>query len=124
MNDRRTELIERIGEDEGLTGDLEGDAALALRQWADTQARREASADQHDDAFVSQRISIIRTVARTVAAQAANRQIDVVAEAQRQYHRLCTAPDTTMIIRTGPISAGVTPKKHWWQRMLFWRSTL
>ena len=126
MNDHRTMLVERISEDEGLTGDLGGDAAVALRAWAADQATHEAQSAQLADAVVTQRIGMIRTVARTVAARASRESIDVVAEAQRQYALVRSAPDTTMAIRTGPMRVPSaerrTPKPRWWQRLLFWRS--
>jgi hypothetical protein len=78
------------------------------------------------DAVVTQRIGMIRTVARAVAARASRESIDVVAEAQRQYALVRSAPDTTMAIRTGPMRVPSaerrTPKPRWWQRLLFWRS--
>ncbi len=127
MNDHRTMLVERISEDEGLTGDLGGDAADALRAWASAQATQEAESPTLTDALVTQRIGMIRTVARTVAARASRESIDVVAEAQRQYALVRSAPDTTMAIRTGPLSSPRreqrTAKPRWWQRLLFWRST-
>ena len=126
MNDHRTMLVERISEDEGLTGDLGGDAAVALRAWAADQATHEAQSAQLADAVVTQRIGMIRTVARAVAARASRESIDVVAEAQRQYALVRSAPDTTMAIRTGPMRVPSadrrTPKARWWQRLLFWRS--
>ena len=127
MNDHRTMLVERISEDEGLTGDLGGDAADALRAWASDQATREAESPTLTDALVAQRIGMIRTVARAVAARATHESIDVVAEAQRQYALVRSAPDTTMAIRTGPQSPLLrerrTAKPRWWQRLLFWRIT-
>jgi hypothetical protein len=126
MNDHRTMLVERISEDEGLTGDLGGDAAVALRAWAADQATYEAQSALLADAVVTQRIGMIRTVARAVAARASRESIDVVAEAQRQYALVRSAPDTTMAIRTGPMRVPSaerrTPKPRWWQRLLFWRS--
>jgi hypothetical protein len=126
MNDHRTMLVERISEDEGLTGDLGGDAAVALRAWASDQATHEAQSAQLADAVVTQRIGMIRTVARAVAARASRESIDVVAEAQRQYALVRSAPDTTMAIRTGPMRVPSaerrTPKPRWWQRLLFWRN--
>lgn len=126
MNDHRTMLVERISEDEGLTGDLGGDAAVALRAWASDQATHEAQSAQLADTVVTQRIGMIRTVARAVAARASRESIDVVAEAQRQYALVRSAPDTTMAIRTGPMRVPSadrrTPKTRWWQRLLFWRS--
>jgi len=126
MNDHRTMLVERISEDEGLTGDLGGDAADALRAWASAQATQEAESPILTDALVTQRIGMIRTVARAVAARASRESIDVVAEAQRQYVLVRSAPDTTMAIRTGPISSPRrerrTAKPRWWQRLVFWRS--
>jgi hypothetical protein len=126
MNDHRTMLVERISEDEGLTGDLGGDAAVALRAWAADQATHEAQSALLADAVVTQRIGMIRTVARAVAARASRESIDVVAEAERQYALVRSAPDTTMAIRTGPMRVPSakrrTPKPRWWQRLLFWRS--
>ena len=119
MNDHRTMLVERISEDEGLTGDLGGDASA--------QATQEAESPMVTDALVTQRIGMIRTVARAVAARASRESIDVVAEAQRQYALVRSAPDTTMAIRTGPMSSPrrerPTVKPRWWQRLLSWRST-
>ena len=127
MNDHRTMLVERISEDEGLTGDLGGDAADALRAWASAQATQEAESPMVTDALVTQRIGMIRTVARAVAARASRESIDVVAEAQRQYALVRSSPDTTMAIRTGPMSSPrrerPTVKPRWWQRLLSWRST-
>ena len=126
MNDHRTMLVERISEDEGLTGDLGGDAADALRGWASEQAIQEAESPTLTDALVTQRIGMIRTVARAVAARASRDSIDVVTEAQRQYALVRSAPDTTMAIRTRPMSLPRgerrTAKPRWWQRLLFWRS--
>jgi hypothetical protein len=126
MNDHRTMLVERISEDEGLTGDLGGDAAEALRAWASAQATQEAASPLLTDADVTQRIGMIRTVARAVSARASHESIDVVAEAQRQYALVRSAPDTTMAIRTVPLPTSRrerrTTKPRWWQRLLFWRS--
>ena len=124
MNEERSMMLERISEDEGLVGDLAGPAALALRRWATSQAEREAQSISLDDRTVTQRISIIRTVARSAAARAVRDGIDPVTEAHRQYAVMCAAPDTTMAIRTGPLRPvrPVAPPRSWWQRLLFWRS--
>ncbi|MFM2308231.1 MAG: hypothetical protein RLY87_351 [Chloroflexota bacterium] len=124
MNEQRAQMLERINEDEGLVGDLGGDAASALRTWAVDQAARDASSTVYDDRTVAQRISMIRTVARTAAERALRDGIDPVVEAQRQYAVLSAAPDTTMAIRTGPLRPArpVVQPRRWWQRLLFWRS--
>lgn len=124
MNEQRSLMLERISEDEGLVGDLAGAAAESLRSWAQAQALTEAQSPTLDDRSVSQRISLIRSVSRSVADRAAHASFDPVTEAQRQYQLLCGAPDTTMAIRTGPLRPvrPVAPPKLWWQRLLFWRS--
>lgn len=124
MNEQRSMMLERISEDEGLVGDLAGAAAESLRSWAHTQALTEAQSLTLDDRTVAQRISLIRSVSRSVADRAAHAPFDPVTEAQRQYQLLCGAPDTTMAIRTGPLRPvrSVLAPKTWWQRLLFWRS--
>lgn len=119
MDAQRTQLIERIHEDEGLTGDLGGSAAQALRNWALQQAQTEAES-QLDDITVTHRIMMIRSVARSAAIRAARGHVDVVAEAQRQYARVAAQPDTTMAIRTGPIRKPAAPL-GFWQWLQFWK---
>ena len=68
MNDARQQMLERIGEDESLTGDLDGDAAETLRQWANDTALAIATRDDLDDATVQQQIRAVRSAARTAAA--------------------------------------------------------
>jgi len=124
MNEQRSMMVERISEDESLVGDLAGTAAESLRGWAINQAMAEAQSPTLDDRTVSQRISLIRSVSRSVADRVAIAPFDPVTEAQRQYQLLCSAPDTTMAIRTGPLRPvrPVAAPKTWWQRLLFWRS--
>ena len=124
MNEQRMQMLERISEDEGLVGDLGGNAAVALRSWAVTQAQDEVSSRTLDDRTVAQRLSMIRTVARSAADRALRDGIDAVGEAQRQYALLSVAPDTTMAIRTGPMRPvqPLAQPRRWWQRLMFWRS--
>ncbi len=68
MNDARQQMLERIGEDESLTGDLGGDAAEALRQWANDTALAIAQRSDLDDDMVQQQIRAVRTAARKAAA--------------------------------------------------------
>lgn len=68
MNDARQQMLERIAEDESLTGDLGGDAAEALRQWANDTALAIATRDDLDDAAVQLQIRAVRSAARTAAA--------------------------------------------------------
>lgn len=68
MNDARQQMLERIGEDESLTGDLAGDAAEALRQWANDTALIIAQRTDLDDDTVQQQIRAVRTAARKAAA--------------------------------------------------------
>jgi hypothetical protein len=68
MNDARQQMLERIGEDESLTGDLGGTAAEALRQWANDTALTIAQRTDLDDDMVQQQIRAVRTAARKAAA--------------------------------------------------------
>ena len=68
MNDARQQMLERIGEDESLTGDLDGDVAEALRQWANDTALIIAQRTDFDDDMVQQQIRAVRTAARKAAA--------------------------------------------------------
>lgn len=68
MNDVRQQMLERIGEDESLTGDLAGAAAESLRQWANDTALAIATRDDLDDDTVQLQIRAVRTAARKAAA--------------------------------------------------------
>jgi hypothetical protein len=68
MNEARQQMLERISEDESLTGDLAGVAAEQLRQWANDTAHAIALRDDLDDETVQRQIRAVRTAARTAAA--------------------------------------------------------
>ena len=62
---RVQQTLERIGEDESLTGDLSDPAAMALLNWL-TQRVQAADAEPDDTRF-RQRVAAIRAAARTAA---------------------------------------------------------
>ena len=119
MDAHRKQLIERIHDDEKLVGDLGGAQADALRAWAVRQATIEAHAAL-DDITVTQRVMMIRSVARSAAVRAAHGRVETVAEAQRQYGRVVAQPDTTMAICTGAHARPTRPIGFWaW--LQFWK---
>jgi hypothetical protein len=61
MNDARMQMLERISEDESLVGDLHGDQATQLRQWAATTAEAIAQREDLDDQTVATQLNAIRT---------------------------------------------------------------
>lgn len=103
MNDARQQMLERIGEDESLTGDLAGDAAEQLRQWANDTAYAIAQRDDLDDATVQQYIKAVRIAARKAAAHDGDLTV-----AQRE---LATAIDATLpaVIAPNPVASTPTP---------------
>ena len=108
MNDARQQMLERIGEDESLTGDLAGAAADAVRQWANDTAVAIAGRDDLDDATVQQHIRAVRTAARTAASHDGD-----LALAQRELAQLLAqplnpavvvAPDQTVLADAAPMN--------------------
>ncbi|MFN5058670.1 MAG: hypothetical protein ACK5GU_01980 [Chloroflexota bacterium] len=104
MNDARQQMLERIGEDESLTGDLAGDAAEQLRQWANDTAYAIAQRDDLDDATVQQYIKAVRIAARKSAAHDGDLTV-----AQRE---LATAIDATLpaVVAPNPVSSTPAPQ--------------
>lgn len=68
MNEARQQMIERIAEDESLVGELAGDAADCLRQWANDTAYAVARRTDLDDATVQAYVRAVRAAARVAAA--------------------------------------------------------
>ncbi|MBM4412627.1 MAG: hypothetical protein FJ040_04150 [Chloroflexi bacterium] len=130
MNDARQQMLERIAEDESLTGDLAGDAADHLRQWANDTALAVAQRTDLDDETVQRQIRAVRTAARRAAAQAGD-----VAVAQQEFTRIkdenpsSSAPDAVQPPSApvvSPPAASISPSittrlRTWWERT--WRST-
>ena len=118
MNDARTQMLERISEDESLVGDLEGDQATQLRQWAMTTAEAIAQRDDLDDQAVAAQLNAIRTAARITAANGGD-----VSQAQANFAQVLRASDRTMAIRTSPLRpVQPPPPPSLWQRFVsFWR---
>ncbi len=116
MNDVRTQMIERMYEDETLVGDLAGDTAMRLRQWAIHQAEQCAQRRDLDDASVITNVRAIRTAARVAASNGGDPRV-----AQAHLDKLLAAPNTTVAIRTTPL-APPPPELPWWRRIFsFWR---
>lgn len=120
MNDARQQMLERIGEDESLTGDLAGDAAEALRQWANDTALTIAQRTDLDDDTVQQQIRAVRTAARKAAAHDGDLTV-----AQHEFAALIAAtaapvpPHQTV---TAPVMAPpnqpvVLRLREWWRGM-------
>jgi type IV secretory pathway VirJ component len=101
MNEARQQMLERVGEDESLTGDLAGDAAEQLRQWANDIARTIAQRDDLDDETVQQYIKAVRTAARKAATQDGN-----ITVAQREL--VAHIGDVPRLLNA-PISAVASP---------------
>ena len=118
MNDARTQMLERISEDESLVGDLEGDQATQLREWAATTAESIAQRDDLDDQTVAAQLDAIRTAARVTAANGGD-----VTQAQANFAQVLRASDRTMAIRTTPLRPIQPPAPpSLWQRFKsFWR---
>lgn len=116
MNDARTQMLERISEDETLVGDLAGEQATAMRQWAIHTAEHYAQRTDLDDTAVADAVRAIRTAARVAAANGGDTQT-----AQAHLNQLLAVPSTTIAIRTAPLVAP-PPPAPWWQRWFaFWR---
>jgi len=118
MNDARTQMLERISEDESLVGDLEGDQATQLREWATTTAESIAQREDLDDQTVAAQLDAIRTAARVTAANGGD-----VTQAQANFAQVLRASDRTMAIRTTPLRPIQPPAPpSLWQRFKsFWR---
>lgn len=116
MNDARTQMLERMSEDESLVGDLDGDRATQLRQWAVATAETYAQREDIDDATVATTIRAIRTATRVAAANGGDTKT-----AQAHLDQLLAVPSTTIAIRTGPL-VPPSPPAPWWRRIFsFWR---
>lgn len=114
MNDARTQMLERMYEDENLVGDLAGEQATAMRQWAIQTAESYVQRADLDDAAVANAIRAIRTAARVAAANGGDTHT-----AQAHLNQLLAVPNTTMAIRTAPLLPAPQP---WWRRWFsFWR---
>ncbi|MFM7677369.1 MAG: hypothetical protein ACKO83_00820 [Roseiflexaceae bacterium] len=114
MNDARTQMLERMYEDETLVGDLAGEQATTLRQWAITTAETYLQRSDIDDATVANMIRAVRTATRVAASNGGNPMT-----AQAHLNQLLAVPSTTMAIRTTPLN---TPPVPWWRRIFsFWR---
>jgi hypothetical protein len=109
MNDARQQMIERIGEDESLVGDLEGDAAEQLRQWANDTAFAIAQRADLDDDTVQQRIKAVRTAARKAATHDGDLMV-----AQRELDALTHGAHGSLIVSVGAeqSSAAAAPVSH------------
>ena len=118
MNDARTQMLERISEDESLVGDLEGDQATQLRQWAMTTAEAIAQRDDLDDGAVATQLNAIRTAARITAANGGD-----LTQANANFAQVLNASDRTVAIRTTPLRPiQAPPPPSLWQRFVsFWR---
>ena len=118
MNDARMQMLERISEDESLVGDLEGDQATQLREWAATTAESIAQREDLDDQAVAAQLNAIRTAARITAANGGD-----VTQAQANFAQVLRASDRTMAIRTTPLRPiQPPPPPSLWQRFTsFWR---
>ncbi len=78
---RLQRFLERIQEDERLRGDLMGDAATALVQWASEQVQQVAGDPARPDAEVEAAVKTIRMVAAQAARNGDSTPEQVVAEA-------------------------------------------
>jgi hypothetical protein len=118
MNDARTQMLERISEDESLVGDLEGDQATQLREWAVTTAESIAQRADLDDQTVAVQLNAIRMAARITAANGGD-----VSQAQANLDQVLRGSDHTVAIRTTPLRPiQPAPSPSWWQRFTsFWR---
>jgi hypothetical protein len=106
MNDARQQMLERIGEDESLTGDLAGTAAEQLRQWANDTALAIAQRADLDDESVQLQIKAVRTAARTASTHDGD-----IAVAQRELAALidvATAP--TVVVPAAEPSQPAPPQ--------------
>ena len=113
MNDARTQMLERMYEDESLVGDLAGEDATRLRQWAIATATQYLQRSDIDDATLANTMRAIRTATRVAAGNGGN-----LATAQAHLDQLLAVPSTTMAIRTTPLQ---TPPAPWWRRIFsFW----
>lgn len=124
MNDERQQMLERIAEDESLVGDLAGDAAERLRQWANDAACTVAQRTDLDDETVRQHIKAIRAIARNAAAQGGD-----IAMAQQALQALPLSavpatPDTPAVTLSTPIPPADRPApppslmlrvRTWWR---------
>jgi hypothetical protein len=118
MNDARMQMLERISEDESLVGDLEGDQATQLRQWAATTAEAIAQREDLDDHAVAAQLNAIRAAARITAANGGD-----ITQAPANLAQVLRASDRTMAIRTTPLRPiqPPPPPSLWHRFMSFWR---
>ena len=121
MNDARQQMLERIAEDESLTGDLGGDAAEQLRQWANDTALAVAQRTDLADPVVQVHMKAVRTAARTAAQHDGD-----VAVAQREFDRIIASGHTMMIptvserqqvTAQAPSPSFVSRMRAWWRDM-------
>ena len=116
MNDVRTQMLERIGEDESLVGNLQGEKAIQLRQWASTTAESIAQREDLDDRTVASQLNAIRTAARTAAANGGD-----VTLAQATFATLVETSDQTVVGNQPPVHLVTSPPQQWWHRFTsFW----
>lgn len=122
MNDARTQMLERMYEDESLVGDLAGDRATQLRQWAIAQAEQYLQRTDLDDTAAMNAVRAIRTATRVAAGNGGD-----TSAAQAHLDKLLDKPNTTMAIRTSPLPEpehddSPEPPEPWWRRLFsFWR---
>lgn len=86
-NERQQRLIERVQEDERLRGDLEGDVAKALVQWASERVGVAAADPTRPDAEVEAEAQAIRAAARTAARAGESDARQVVALAEEMLRQ-------------------------------------
>jgi hypothetical protein len=85
-SDRRQQIVERIQEDERLRGDLAGEAAMALVQWAVQRAEATIATSQPDE-VVDTAVTAIRSAARSAARSGATTAQEVIAQAEAELKR-------------------------------------
>jgi hypothetical protein len=98
-NDRRRRVLERLGEDERLRGDLEDTAASALLAWAERRARAAADDTSQSDQQVEAMVQAVRAAVQAAATSGETEPRRLVALAESQL-------STAAVTGDPPVSSG------------------
>lgn len=92
-NSRQQRLLERLEEDERLRGDLAGEAAQQLLDWARTKVLALTNDPSRPDSEVEAQVQAVRSAARQAARAGTQEAQQVVALAEAAY--AATMPSKT-----------------------------
>jgi len=114
-NSRQQRMIERVEEDQHLRGDLVGETAQQLLDWATAKVRALTDDPAQPDAEVEAQVQAVRLAARQAARAGAAEPQGVVALAEAAL-----AADTPAMPL--PQIAQPTPWQRWRERVRRWFS--